>query len=268
MVAALLGKKVGMTQVYDEAGRAVPVTVIQAGPCRVLQVKTEDKDGYNAVQLGYGDVKAHRSTMPQIGHAAKAGTTPKRFVRELRLGEAPVLDAEGEPQDGEARLGATWTVKVFDEVQFVDVVGTTKGRGYAGVMRRHHFGGQPASHGTERKHRSPGSISSHGSDLGHGGNLKKGKRMAGQLGNVRRTSRNHVLVGVDTVRNLLLVRGGIPGPIGGHVMVKASVTKTQPAEISRLLFVAESNDSPQPGKVHRKVVFGAETATSGAVKAD
>jgi large subunit ribosomal protein L3 len=227
MVAALLGKKVGMTQLFDETGRAVPVTVIQAGPCTVLQVKSADTDGYEAVQLGYGDVRAHRSTLPQIGHAAKAGTGPKRFIREVRL----------RAEKGQAQIGDTWTVDVFDQVQFVDVVGTTKGQGTTGTMRRHGFGGQPASHGTERKHRSPGSIGSHAVDRGHGGNPKKGKRMAGRMGNVRRTSRHHVLVGVDKVRNLLMVRGGVPGPNGGHVMVKASVAKTQPKRINRVLLV-------------------------------
>ncbi len=254
MVAALLGKKVGMTQVYDEAGRAVPVTVIQAGPCAVLQVKTAEVDGYEAVQLGYGDVKPHRSTLPQIGHAAKAGTGPKRFIREVRFLEGPA----------DAQAGDTWTVAVFDDVQFVDVAGTTKGRGFAGGMKRHGFGGQPASHGTERKHRSPGSISSHGADLGHGGNLKKGKRMAGHMGNVQRTSRNHELVGVDKVRNLLLVRGGIPGPNGADVMIKKSAAKAQPKEISRLLYVVDSEDAPQPAKVHRLSIFGASEEMEAA----
>lgn len=252
MVAALLGKKIGMTQIYDEAGRSVPVTIIQAGPCPVLQVKTEESDGYNALQLGFDDVKPHRSTLPQIGHAKKSGSGPKRFIREVRfLDEAP-----------DAEPGSVWTVDVFDEIQFVDVMGTTKGRGYAGVMRRHHFGGQPASHGVERKHRSPGSISSHGSDLGHGGNVKKGKRMSGQMGNARRTSRNHVLVGVDKVRNLLLVKGGIPGANGSYVVVKRSAAKNQPKDIERLFYVVGSDDAPQPSKVFKLEVAGA--ATEGA----
>ncbi len=249
MVAALLGKKVGMTQVFDETGRAVPVTVIQAGPCVVLQVKTAETDGYEGVQLGFGDVKPHRSTLPEIGHAAKAGTGPKRFVREVRFREGPA----------QAEIGDVWTVDVFDDVQYVDVVGTTKGRGFAGGMKRYGFGGQPASHGVERKHRSPGSISSHGSDLGHGGNVKKGKRMAGHMGSVRRTDRNHELVGVDKVRNLLLVRGGIPGPNGGHVLVRASVAKAPPKEVQRLLLVVDNEEAPQPAKVHRLLVFGTDS---------
>jgi large subunit ribosomal protein L3 len=250
MVAALLGKKVGMTQLFDETGRAVPVTVIQAGPCTVLQVKSADTDGYEAVQLGYGDVRPHRSTIPQIGHAAKAGTGPKRFIREVRVRGAKA----------EARAGDTWTVDVFDQVQFVDVVGTTKGQGYTGTMRRHGFGGQPASHGTERKHRSPGSIGSHGVDRGHGGNPKKGKRMAGQMGNAQRTSRHHVLVGVDKVRNLLMVRGGVPGPNGGHVMVKASVAKVQPKQINRVLLVvgADAEVDDEATRVNRLVKVGNE----------
>lgn len=239
MVAALLGRKLGMTQVFDEAGRAVPVTVIQAGPCAVLQVKTTATDGYDAVQMGFEDVKAHRSTLPQIGHAAKANTGPKRCIREVRYPDGP---PEQEPGD-------VWTVEVFDDVQYVDVEGITKGRGFAGGMKRHGFGGQPASHGTERKHRAPGSISSHGSDLGHGGNVKKGKRMAGHMGHVRRTSRNHELVGIDKVRHLLLVRGGIPGPNGGQVMIKRSATKTQPADVKRLLCVEETAEIPEAAAV-------------------
>jgi large subunit ribosomal protein L3 len=250
MVAALLGKKIGMTQVFDGTGRAVPVTVIEAGPCTVLQVKTAEADGYEAVQLGFGDVRPHRSTMALIGHAAKAGVGPKRFVREVRVREGKA----------EAQIGDTWTVDVFDQVQFVDIIGTTKGHGTAGVMRRHHFGGQPASHGTERKHRSPGSIASHGTDRGHGGNPKKGKRMAGQMGNARRTSRHHTVVGVDKVRNLILVRGGIPGPNGGQVMIRASVAKSQPKEISRVVYVlpADSAEPAMPAKVDRLVKVGAD----------
>jgi len=217
MVAALLGRKVGMTRVYTEDGTVVPVTVIQAGPCSVLQVKRTDEtsDGYDAVQLGYEDVKPHRSSLPMIGHAAKANTGPKGVVREIRFQEPPIASA-----------GDVWTVEVFSDagVRFVDVIGTSKGRGYAGVMKRYGFGGQPASHGTERKHRSPGSIGGH-ANLGTGRNIKKGKRMAGQLGNVRKTVKNQELVRVDADNNLLLVRGSVPGPNGGLVIVRQAKTK-------------------------------------------
>jgi large subunit ribosomal protein L3 len=213
MLAALIGKKIGMTQVYDEAGVLHPVTVIQAEPNTVLQVKTEETDGYNAVQLGAEDVKPHRSTMPLIGHAAKAGTAPKRFCREVRLVEAPDVE-----------VGATLDVESFEGVNCVDVVATSKGKGFAGTMKRHNFKGQQASHGVKRKHRSPGSISSHGSDLGGGGNVKKGKRMSGHMGNVRTTTRHHKLVGIDKDNHLLLIKGSVPGANGGMVFVKYSKT--------------------------------------------
>jgi large subunit ribosomal protein L3 len=216
MIAALLGRKVGMTQVYTDAGVIVPVTVIQAGPCTVLQVKKGDeRDGYHAVQLGFEDTKPHRSTVPMIGHAAKAGTGPKKFVKEVRTPAAP-----------EAAMGDVWTVEAFEPLvdKFVDVVGTTKGRGFAGPMKRYGFGGQPASHGTERKHRSSGGIGAH-APRGTGQSVKKGKRMAGHMGDVRRTSRNQKLVKVDKENNLLLVRGSVPGPNGGFVMVRAAKTK-------------------------------------------
>ena len=216
MSAALLGKKVGMTQVYTAEGVIVPVTVIQAGPCTVLQVKKSDegRDGYSAVQLGYNDVKPHRSSLPNIGHAAKAGTGPKAFVREIRT------DAS------EAALGDVWTVELFEqaETKHVDIIGTTKGVGFAGPMKRHGFGGQPASHGTERKHRSPGGIGG-SAPLGLGRSVKKGKRMGGQMGNVRRTSRNQELVRIDKENNLLLVKGSVPGPNGGYVLVRQAKTR-------------------------------------------
>lgn len=216
MVAAILGKKIGMTRVYAEGDVAVPVTVIQAGPCPVLQVKTaEGEDGYNAVQLGYEDVKPHRSTLPQIGHAGKAGSGPKRFVREIRIDGAP-----------EAKQGDVWTVELFESAgtRFVDIVSTTKGMGYTGVMKRYGFGGQPASHGTERKHRSPGGIGGN-APRGTGQSVKKGKRMAGHKGNARRTSRNQQLVKIDKENNLLLVKGSVPGPNGVYVLIRQAKTR-------------------------------------------
>lgn len=211
----LLGKKIGMTRVYDESGKITPVTVIQAGPCMVMQVKTNKSDGYGAIQLGYGDVKRSRVKKPAAGHANKANTSPKKFVRELRL------DNSGEAQ---YTVGDEISVSVFSEVKFVDVSGTSKGKGFAGVMKRHGFGGFPASHGTERKHRAPGSISSYASDAGHGGHPKKGKKMAGHMGAVQVTTKHHRLVSIDEQRNLLIVKGAVAGPCGSYVEVRSSKT--------------------------------------------
>jgi len=218
MLPAILGRKIGMTQVYGADGAVQPVTVVQAGPCAVLQVKTVATDGYDAVQIGFQEHKPHRATRPQIGHAAKAGLAPRRFVREVRLSAPADLAA-----------GAEVTVAVFEGVPFVDVVGTCKGKGFQGGMKRHHFGGQPASHGTERKHRSPGSIASYSSNRGTGGKPKRGKRMAGHMGAARRTSRNHKLVGIDKDNHLLLIKGAVPGPSGGVVFVRRSKTARAPA---------------------------------------
>lgn len=209
-MAMLLGRKVGMTRVYDESGSLVPVTVIQAGPCTITQVKTSDGDGYNAVQLGFDDVKPSRRKQPQIGHTRKANANPQRFVKEWRF-----------PDDAEAqyKAGDSITVSVFADTKFVDVVGTSKGKGFAGVMKRHGFGGFPASHGTERKHRAPGSISSYSSNAGTGGGPKKGKRMAGHMGHRRITTKNHSLVAIDEEKNLLVVKGAVPGPAGSYCII-------------------------------------------------
>lgn len=212
-MAMILGKKIGMTQIYDKVGNMVPVTVIQAGPCVVTQVKTAENDGYNAVQLGFDEVKATRRKNSEIGHANKAKTTPKRFIREMRL-----------PDDAEQQYepGKSVNVSSFSEEKFVDIVATSKGKGYAGVMKRHGFGGFPASHGTERKHRAPGSISSFASDAGHGPGPKKGKRMAGHMGNCRVTVKNHELMSIDEKKNLLIVKGSIPGPAGGYCVIRSA----------------------------------------------
>ena len=212
-MAMLLGKKVGMTQVYDELGQMVPVTVIQAGPCVVMQVKTSESDGYNAIQLGFDDIKPSRRKKPESGHTDKANTVPKKFIREMRLPD----NAEAEYKQGDSL-----TVSVFAEESFVDVTGTSKGKGFAGVMKRHGFGGFPASHGTERKHRAPGSISSFASNAGHGAGPKKGKRMAGHLGNVRVTMKNHKLVSIDEDENLLIIKGSVPGPAGGYCIIRTA----------------------------------------------
>ena len=212
-MAMLLGKKVGMTQVYDEQERLLPVTVIQAGPCIVTQVKTVDTDGYNAVQMGFEDVKASRKIKAAIGHADKAKTTPKRFVREMRMAN----DAKVEFNPGDAL-----TVSVFAETKMVDVIGTSKGKGFAGPMKKWHFGGMPASHGTERKHRAPGSQAGYGTDRGHGGDIKKGKKMGGRLGASRITVKTHRLVSFDPENNLLVIKGSVPGAAGGYVIVRSS----------------------------------------------
>jgi large subunit ribosomal protein L3 len=217
-MAMLLGKKIGMTQVYDEAGKMVTVTVIQAGPCKVMQVKTPETDGYNALQLGFEDVKASRIKKPAEGHAKKAGTASKKFIREWRL------DTKDTPNYA---LGDEINVAAFSSVKFVDVSGISKGKGYAGVMKRHNFGGFPGSHGTERKHRAGGSIASHCSDRGHGGNLKKGKRMGGRMGGARVTTKHHRLVSIDPEQNLLVIKGAIPGPSGSFVEIFSSHTRPQ-----------------------------------------
>ncbi len=209
----ILGKKVGMTQVYDEQERLLPVTVIQAGPCVVMQVKTVETDGYNAVQIGYDDVKASRRKKPAVGHAEKAKTTPKKFIKEMRLAES---------EKTELNPGDSLTVSVFAETKKVDVIGTSKGKGFAGTMKRYNFGGFPASHGTERKHRAPGSQAGYGTDRGHGGDIKRGKKMAGRMGSERITVKTHRLVSIDSENNLLVVKGSVPGPAGGYVIVRSA----------------------------------------------
>lgn len=214
MIPALFGRKIGMTQVITEQGAAEPVTVIKAGPCVVLQVKTKETDGYDAVQLGFEDAKPHRSSRPMIGHAAASGTGPKRVVREVRLAEPADLSC-----------GDVVTVEAFGEgVDYVDVVGITKGKGFAGVMKRHGFGGQSASHGVERKHRAPGSIG--GAAPGATGRgVKKGRRMGGHMGSVRRTMPNLRLISIDVANDLLVVRGSVPGANGTVVMIRQAKKK-------------------------------------------
>ena len=213
-MAMLLGKKVGMTQVYDDKERLLPVTVIQAGPCVIMQVKTKDTDGYNALQLGFDDVKASRRTKATTGHAEKAKTTPKKFVREMRLPDNTKM---------EYNAGDVMNVSVFAETKIVDVIGTSKGKGFTGPMKRWHFGGMPDSHGTERKHRSPGSQAGYGTDRGHGGDIKKGKKMGGHLGAARITVKTHRLVSIDPENNLLVIKGSVPGASGGYVVVRSSL---------------------------------------------
>ena len=210
----LLGKKVGMTRMYDEGGKSTPVTLIQAGPCSVMQIKTEETDGYNAVQIGYDDVKDSRRKKPAVGHAAKADTAPKYFVREDRLESA-----------AEVELGQELTVDIFEEITYVDVIGTSKGKGTAGVMKRHNFKGMDATHGCERKHRHPGGIGSNSGSAGTGRGIRKGKKMAGHMGSERCTTKNVKVMSIDKENNLIVVKGQIAGPNNGYVVVKKAKCK-------------------------------------------
>ena len=204
----VLGEKLGMTQVFDDEGRIVPVTVVQAGPCVVTQLKSQDTDGYTAVQIGYGQVDPRKVNKPRTGHFEKAGVTPRRFLVELR----------GDDTTG-YELGQEITASVFEAGQKIDVTGTSKGKGTAGVMKRHGFHGLGASHGTQRKHRSPGSIGGCATP----GRVFKGLRMAGRHGNARTTVQNLTVHAVDEEKGLLLIKGAVPGPNGGLVLVRDAV---------------------------------------------
>lgn len=206
MRVGLLGRKIGMTQIYQEDGTVVPVTVLECGPCTVLQVRTTERDGYSALQLGFADKKRKNATQAERGHAKKVDAEPKRFVREIRQA-ADVTDVAA---------GQTLTVEVFNEIKNVDVIGTSKGRGYSGVMKRHGFKGLRATHGVKRMHRHPGS-SGPSADPAH---TRKGIRKPGQYGNARITVRNLKVVRVDPTNNILLVRGAVPGPNGGFLTVR------------------------------------------------
>ncbi len=208
MVAAagILGRKLGMTQVFDESGDVCPVTVLEVGPCTVMQVKTKETDGYEALQLGFAARKRSRATKPEIGHARKAKGEPQRFIREIRCEQA-----------GQFEPGDTVTAEILANKKLVDVTGITKGRGFAGPMKRWGFAGLPATHGTSKKHRSPGSIGA-SSDPSR---VFKGTRMGGHMGQVRRTVKNLQVVKLDVGRHLLLVKGGVPGATGGFVVVRA-----------------------------------------------
>jgi len=203
----VLGEKLGMTQVFDENNRVVPVTVVKAGPCVVTQVRTPDKDGYSAVQIGFGQVDPRKVNKPLAGHFAKAGVTPRRHLVELRTDDA-----------SEYTLGQELGPDTFEEGQLVDVVGTSKGKGFAGVMKRHGFSGLRSSHGVERKHRSPGSIGGCATP----GRVFKGMRMAGRMGSVRVSAQNLTVHGIDTDNGLLLIKGAVPGPTGAVVLVRTA----------------------------------------------
>ncbi|MEJ5944342.1 50S ribosomal protein L3 [Pseudokineococcus basanitobsidens] len=206
VVAGLLGTKLGMTQVWDADGRLVPVTVVQAAPNVVTQVRTPETDGYSAVQLAAGAVDPRRVTKPETGHFARAGVTPRRHLVEVRTADASSFTA-----------GQEVAADVFSAGQVVDVVGTTKGKGTAGVMKRHGFSGVGASHGAHRNHRKPGSIGGCATP----GRVFKGMRMAGRMGNERQTTQNLLVHAVDVEKGLILVKGAVPGPKGGLVLVKS-----------------------------------------------
>jgi large subunit ribosomal protein L3 len=206
-VKGVLGEKLGMTQVWDENNRLVPVTVVKAGPCVVTQVRTPDNDGYSAVQIGFGQIDPRKVNKPQAGHFAKAGVTPRRHVVELRTEDA-----------SEYTLGQEVTAEVFAAGAPVDVIGRSKGKGFAGVMKRHGFKGLGAGHGTQRKHRSPGSIGGCATP----GRVFKGLRMAGRMGGVRTTTMGLTVHAVDAEQGLLLIKGAVPGPRGGVVFVRTA----------------------------------------------
>jgi large subunit ribosomal protein L3 len=206
MLVGLLGRKVGMTQIFETDGTAVPVTVLECGPCTVLQVRTAERDGYHALQLGFDDKKRKSATQAERGHARKVDAEPKRYVREIR---------QETPADGVAE-GQTLTVEVFSEIKRVDVIGTSKGRGFTGVVKRHGFKGLRASHGVKRMHRHPGS-SGPSADPAH---TRKGIKKPGQHGNSRITVKNLKVVRVDPTNNLLLIRGAVPGPNGGYLTIR------------------------------------------------
>jgi large subunit ribosomal protein L3 len=203
----VLGTKLGMTQVFNDQGRVVPVTVVAAGPCVVTAVRTAPRDGYSAVQFGYGEIDPRRVTKPVAGHFAKAGVTPRRYLVELRTDDAD-----------QYTLGQELTAETFGAGDLVDVTGRSKGKGTAGVMKRHGFKGLGASHGTQRKHRSPGSIGGCATP----GRVFKGLKMAGRMGNARTTVPRLTVHAVDAERGLLLIKGAVPGPKGGLVLVRSA----------------------------------------------
>ncbi len=255
----ILGRKVGMTQVYDPSGKVIPVTVIQAGPCHVLQIKTLERDGYEAIQLGFLDKPRRLATRAERGHVAhldskrqkaliaagvtlppKANCEPKRFIREIRTSTVGY------------QVGEVIDVSVFENVGAVDVTGISKGRGFAGVMKRHNFRGQRASHGVKKVHRHPGSIGMN-SDPHH---VFKGKRMAGHYGAARSTIRNLRVVQIDVENNLLLVKGAVPGPNGGFLVIRS--TNKLPAKALKPLLPTVR---PEDGK---EVDAAVGTAASGS----
>jgi large subunit ribosomal protein L3 len=204
----ILGRKLGMTQVFDADNRVVPVTVVEAGPCRVVQIKTPERDGYAAVQLAFGDTKAGRLTKPELGDLKQSGAPASKYLVELRVDDVSGFE-----------LGQVINADVFGAGERVDVSGISKGHGFSGVMKRHNFGGQGASHGNHKKHRAPGAIGACATPA----RVFKGLRMAGQYGNTKVTTLNLEVVEGDAERGLLLIKGSVPGPNGGIVFVRNAV---------------------------------------------
>src|SRR6478672_6320501 len=204
----ILGRKLGMTQVWDAENRVVPVTVIEAGPCRVVQLKTPERDGYSAVQLAFGETKPSRLNKPELGHLKAANVEAAKHLVELRVDDISAFE-----------VGQVVRADVFSAGDRIDVTGISKGKGFAGAMQRHNFKGQGASHGNHKKHRSPGSIGACATP----GKVFKGMRMAGQYGNARITTQNLEIVSGDAERGLILVKGSIPGPSGSVVFLRSSV---------------------------------------------
>ena len=207
-IKGILGRKLGMTQIFDEENRVIPVTVVEAGPCVVTQIRTEETDGYSAIQIAYGEIDPRKAKKPQAGHYKKAGQNPRRYVAEIRMDDTSAYE-----------LGQEVTVNIFEDEVFVDVAGTTKGKGYAGAMKRHGFAGQGAAHGNQAAHRRVGSIGGCATP----GRVFKGTRMAGRMGGNRVTTQNLKIQRIDGDSNLLLIKGAIPGAKGSLVTVKTAV---------------------------------------------
>lgn len=239
VIRGVLGEKLGMTQVFDANNRMVPVTVVKAGPCVVTQVRTADRDGYSAVQLAYGDIDPRKVNRPDRGHFERAGVTPRRHMMELRTLDAPAYT-----------LGEQVTAEAFEVGAVVDVSATSKGKGYAGVMKRHGFKGLSSSHGVEKKHRMPGSIGGCATP----GRVFKGVRMAGRMGNERVTTMNLRIHGVDVGRGLLLIKGAVPGPTGALVLVRSAAKRPAPEPKAPAAAVAAGAPAAEP------------TATEGATQ--
>ena len=207
-IKGLLGKKLGMTQIFEENNHVVPVTVVEAGPCVITQIRTQETDGYTAIQIAYGDIDPRKVKKPQAGHFNKAGVTPRRHVAEIRMDDVSGYE-----------LGQEITANIFDGITFVDVTGITKGKGFAGGMKRHGFAGQGAGHGNQASHRRVGGIGACATP----GRVFKGKRMAGRMGQDRVTTQNLKIQKIDADANLILIKGAIPGNRGGIVTVKTAV---------------------------------------------
>jgi len=210
----ILGRKLGMTQIWDDQNRVVPVTVIEAGPCRVVQLKTPERDGYAAVQLAFGATKAQRLSKPELGHLKKADVPPVKHLAELRVNDLSGFE-----------VGQVLGADLFSAGERVDVSAISKGKGFTGAMQRHNFKGQGASHGNHKKHRSPGAIGACATPA----RVFKGMKMAGQVGNERVTTLNLEVVEGDAERGLILIKGSVPGPTGGLVFVRNAVKKPVPA---------------------------------------